>query len=68
MALDYEDFIKSDYVFIIMIYCLFGTQLAKYVCRLSRKMFLCNFVFFAKNLQPSSVNTEKLKYTFELIR
>lgn len=46
MTLDYERFIKSYYrlyTFIIMIYCLFGTQLAKYVCSTNRKMFLCNF-------------------------
>lgn len=69
MTLDYEGFIKSYdllYTFIIMIYCLFGTQLAKYVCSTNRKMFLCNLVIFAKTPQPFSVNTEKLEYTFEL--
>lgn len=60
--------IKADCVFIIMIYCLFGTQLAEYARSLSRKMFLGYFVFFAKTLQPSSVNTGTLKCTFKVIQ
>lgn len=57
MTLDYEGFVKSFwYTFIIMIYCLFGTQLAKYACSTSRKMFVCNFVFFARILQQVKID------------
>lgn len=40
MTLDYEGFIESYYLcftFIIIVYCLFGTQLETYVCSTSRK-------------------------------
>lgn len=53
MILDYGGFIKSCYLLVYIcnhIYCLFGTQLAEYVC--STKCF-SNFVFFENTMQLS---------------
>lgn len=51
-----------------MMYCLFGTHFARYVCSTNRKMLLSYFVFFVKTLQLSPVNSEKFKQTFELMQ